>query len=164
MGYRAFIGQRASSPIGVQLGYHLLHMQLEQWVPPCVHFGWWFSPWELWGYWLVHIVVPPMGMQTPSALWVLSLAPWLGILCSVQWMAVSIYLCICETLTEPLEDRYIRLLSASTCWHPQQCLDLVIVNGMMDPQVSQYLDGHFFSLCSTHCPCNSFYGCFVPLF
>jgi hypothetical protein len=28
-------------------------------------FGWWFSPWELWGYWLVHIVVPPMGLQTP---------------------------------------------------------------------------------------------------
>ena len=26
-------------------------------------------------YWLVHIVVPPMGMQTPSAPQVLSLAP-----------------------------------------------------------------------------------------
>jgi hypothetical protein len=38
-------------------------------------FGWWFSPWELWGYWLVHIVVPPMELQTPSAPWVLSLAP-----------------------------------------------------------------------------------------
>jgi hypothetical protein len=24
--------------------------------------GWWFSPWELWGYWLVHIDVPPMGL------------------------------------------------------------------------------------------------------
>jgi hypothetical protein len=23
-------------------------MQLEPWVPPCVFFGWWFSPWELW--------------------------------------------------------------------------------------------------------------------
>jgi hypothetical protein len=22
-------------------------MQLEPWVPPCVIFGWWFSPWEL---------------------------------------------------------------------------------------------------------------------
>jgi hypothetical protein len=23
-------------------------MQLEPWVSPCVFFGWWFSPWELW--------------------------------------------------------------------------------------------------------------------
>ena len=27
----------------------------------CGFFYWWFSPRELWGYWLVHIVVPPMG-------------------------------------------------------------------------------------------------------
>ena len=50
----------------------------------CVLFGWWFSPWELWRYRLVHIVVPPMGLQTPSAPWVLLLAPPLGTLCSVQ--------------------------------------------------------------------------------
>ena len=31
-------------------------------------------------YWLVHIVVPPMGLQTPSAPWVLSLAPPFGTL------------------------------------------------------------------------------------
>jgi hypothetical protein len=40
-------------------------MQLEPWVPLCVLFGWWFSPWEFWGgggYWLVHIVAPPMGL------------------------------------------------------------------------------------------------------
>ena len=40
-------------------------MQLEPWFPPCVLFGWCFSPWELWGYWLVHIVVPAMGLQNP---------------------------------------------------------------------------------------------------
>jgi hypothetical protein len=40
------------------------------------------------GYWLVYIVVPPMGLQTPSAPWVLSLTPPLGTLCSVQWLAV----------------------------------------------------------------------------
>jgi hypothetical protein len=60
-----------------------LHMQLEPWVPPCVFFRWCFSPWELWGYSLVHIVVPPMALQTPSAPWVLSLVPPLGTLCSV---------------------------------------------------------------------------------
>jgi hypothetical protein len=64
-------------------------MQQELQVPPCVFFDWWFSPRELWGYWLVHIVVPPMGLQTPSAPWVLSLALSLGNLCFVQWMAVS---------------------------------------------------------------------------
>jgi hypothetical protein len=54
------------------------------------------------GYWLVHIVVPPMGLQTPSASWVLFLAPSLGTLCSIQWMAVSIHFCICQALAEPL--------------------------------------------------------------
>jgi hypothetical protein len=24
-------------------------MRLKPWVPPCVLFGWWFSPRELWG-------------------------------------------------------------------------------------------------------------------
>jgi hypothetical protein len=70
--------------------------------PPCVLFGWWFSTWELWEYWLAHIVVPPLGLQTPSAPWVLSLAPPLGNLCSVQWLAVSIHFCICQALAEPL--------------------------------------------------------------
>jgi hypothetical protein len=32
------------------------------------------------GYWLVHIVVPPIGLQIPLAHWVLSLAPPLGAL------------------------------------------------------------------------------------
>jgi hypothetical protein len=58
-------------------------MQLEPWVPPCVFFGWRFSPRELWRYWLVHIVVPPMGLQTPPGLWVLSLSSSLGTLCSI---------------------------------------------------------------------------------
>jgi hypothetical protein len=43
-------------------------MRLEPWVPPCVFFGWWFSPWELWGVWLVDIVVLPMGLHTLSLL------------------------------------------------------------------------------------------------
>jgi hypothetical protein len=32
------------------------------------------------GYWLVHIVVPLIGLQIPSVPWVLSLAPPLGAL------------------------------------------------------------------------------------
>jgi hypothetical protein len=77
-------------------------MHLETRVPPRVFFDWWFSPREPWRYWLVHIVVPPMGLQTPSAPWVLSLAPSSGTLCSIQCMAVSIQFCICQALAEPL--------------------------------------------------------------
>jgi hypothetical protein len=46
-----------------QLGHLLMHMQLETRAP---------------GYWLVHIVVPPIGLQFPLAPWVISLAPVLG--------------------------------------------------------------------------------------
>jgi hypothetical protein len=83
LGHRTFTGPRASPPIDDWLGHPLLHMQLEPWVSLCIFFDWWFSPWELWGYWLVHIVVPPRGLQTPSAPWVLSLATSLGTLCSI---------------------------------------------------------------------------------
>ena len=51
-------------------------------MPPYVFFDWEFSPRELWGYWLVHIVVPSMGLKTSSAPWVLSLVLSFGILCS----------------------------------------------------------------------------------
>jgi hypothetical protein len=77
-------------------------MQLEPWLPPCVLSGWWFIPWELWGwgwYWLVDIVVLPIGLQTPSAPSVLYLTPPLG----TPWMAGSICLCICQALAEPLK-------------------------------------------------------------
>jgi hypothetical protein len=102
-------------------------MQLEPWDPPCVFFGSWFSPRELWRYCLVflflflffHIDVPLMGLQTPLAPWVLSLAPSLGTLCSVQWMAVSIHFCICQAQAEPLRRQLYqatvsKLLLAST--------------------------------------------------
>jgi hypothetical protein len=71
-------------------------------VPPCVLFGLWFSVWELKGFWLVYIVVPPAGLQTPSSPSNLSLTPPPRILCSVQWLAGSICLCICQALAEPL--------------------------------------------------------------
>ena len=40
-------------------------MKLESQVPPYVFFDCWFSPKELWGYWLVHIVFPPKGVANP---------------------------------------------------------------------------------------------------
>jgi hypothetical protein len=65
LGHRTFTGSRTSPPVDDKLGRPLIHMQVEPWVPPCIFFGWWFSPRELWGYWLVHIVVPPMGLHAP---------------------------------------------------------------------------------------------------
>jgi hypothetical protein len=50
----------------------------------------------------VDIVALLMGLQTSSAPSVLSLTPPLGTPCSVQWLAVSICLCICQTLAKPL--------------------------------------------------------------
>jgi hypothetical protein len=49
LGHWAFTGPRTSPPIDAWQGHPLLHMRLELWVTPCLLFGWWFSPWELWG-------------------------------------------------------------------------------------------------------------------
>jgi hypothetical protein len=54
-------------PIDARSSHPLLHKQLELWAPPCVLFGWWFTPWEIWVVRLVDTVVFPMGLQTPSA-------------------------------------------------------------------------------------------------
>jgi hypothetical protein len=97
-----YTGSRASSPIDARQCHLLLYMQLEPWVPSCVFFGLWFSPWELWVVWLVDGVVLPMGLQTPSAPSVLSLTLPLGTLCSVQWLAASMCICIGQALAEPL--------------------------------------------------------------
>ena len=86
LGHIIFTRRRASPSIDGLLDHPLLHMQLET---------------QLWGeggYWLVHIVVPPIGLQTPSSPWVLSLALSLGALCSIQQMTVSIHFCICQAL------------------------------------------------------------------
>ena len=68
--HRTFTGPRASPPTDDQLGRPLLHMHLALKVPPCVIYDWWYSSKELWEYWLVHINVLPMGLQSPSAPWV----------------------------------------------------------------------------------------------
>jgi hypothetical protein len=64
--HRTFTGPRTSPPTDDKLSHPQLHIQLEPHVPPYVFFDWWFSSKELWSYWLVHSVVPPMGLQTPS--------------------------------------------------------------------------------------------------
>jgi uncharacterized membrane protein len=103
-------------------------------------------------YWLVHIVVLSMGLQTPSAPWVLSLAPSLGILCFIQWMAGIIYFGICQALAEPLR-RQLYQVPAS-----KHLLVYIIVSvfgdciwdGSSGGAVSGWIS---FSLCSTLCLC-----------
>ena len=65
LGNRAFTGPKASPPTDARQCYPLLHKRLEPWVPLCVFFGWWFSPWELWRYWLVHTVCSFYGAENP---------------------------------------------------------------------------------------------------
>jgi hypothetical protein len=102
IGHPSFTGPRASHPLDAQQVNALLHMQMEPWIIPFVLFGWWFSPWVLWGSgWLILLFLL-MGLQTSSAPSVLSLTPPLGTPCSVEWLAVSIHLCICLALVEPL--------------------------------------------------------------
>jgi hypothetical protein len=56
----------------------------------------------LWEVLLFDIVVLPVGLQTPSAPTFLALTSPLGSLLSLQWLAVSILICIGLALPEPL--------------------------------------------------------------
>jgi hypothetical protein len=81
-----------------------------------------------------------MGLQNPSASYILSLAPPLGTLCSVQWMAVSIHFYICHALAEPLRRQLYQAPVSKLL------LAFKIVSGFggclwMDPQGRQSLDG-----------------------
>jgi hypothetical protein len=113
-------------------------MQLEPWVSPCILFGGWFSPWELWGYWLGHIVIPLIGLQTPSAPYILSLVPPLGTLCSVQSLAESIHLWIFQALVEPVRQQLYQAPVSKHLLASTIMLGLMTVYGM-DPQVGQSL-------------------------
>jgi hypothetical protein len=75
-----------------------------------------------------------MGLQTPSAPLVLSLAPPLGTLCSVQWLAESIHLFICQALAKPLRRQ---LYQPSVSKH---LLASIIVSGF-GAQMGQSLAG-----------------------
>jgi hypothetical protein len=78
--------QWASLSTDGRLHYLLIHMQLETQAPG--------------GYWLVHIFVPPIGLQILPDPWVLSLAPPLGALGSIQYLIVIIYFCVSKAPAE----------------------------------------------------------------
>jgi hypothetical protein len=61
------------------------------------------SPWDLGGWgWGDGQFMLFLLLGCKPVPYILFLAPSLGTLCSVQWMAVSIHFCICQALTEPL--------------------------------------------------------------
>ena len=73
------------------------------------------SPRELWGVWLIDIVVLPIGLQTPSAPSVLPLTSLIGSPWSVQWLAASTHICIGQSLAEPLRQQLYQAL-VSKCF------------------------------------------------
>ena len=79
-----------------QLGHFPIHMQLETRAQ-----GW---------YWIVHIVVPPIGLQITLAPWVLSVTPPLGALQSIQYLSV-----IARPQHSLTRDSSICVLSAKSC-------------------------------------------------
>jgi hypothetical protein len=86
------------------------------------------------GYWLVHIVVPPIGLQTPSGPWVLSLVSPLGPCVPFYrwlWASTSVFARHWHIL---IWDGYTRVPSAKSCWRMQWCLRLEADYGM-DPCV-----------------------------
>ena len=133
MGNRTPSGPRASLPTDVQQDHPLLHMWLEPWIPPCVFFGWCFSPWELWGFWLVDIVVLFYEVENPFSSISPSLAPSLGSPCSVQWLAESIHLCICQALAEPLRRQLYQAAVSRHFLASAIVSELISVYGMDSP-------------------------------
>jgi hypothetical protein len=74
------------------------------WVHPCVLFGWWFISWDLWwrgGGELVGWYCSSYGIANPFSSFIPFSNFSIGTLCSVQCLAVSSHLCICQTRAEP---------------------------------------------------------------
>ena len=94
--------------------------------------------------------LPLMPEKAPSAPWVLPLTPPLGSLLSVRWLALSIHLCICHVLAEPLR-RQLYQVPVSMYFLASAILSGFggcIWAGYSD---GQSLDGLCFSPCSTLC-------------
>jgi hypothetical protein len=82
--------------------------------PMCMLFGWWFSPWELWGVWLIHTVLLLKGLQSSSAPLALPLThPHWGLQAQFNyllWISASVLVGCWQSLSE---DSHTRLLTAA---------------------------------------------------
>ena len=106
--------------------HHLLHMQLEPWVLPCVLFGWWFNPGELWGILVGSYCCSSYGAANPfSSLDSFSSSSTgdSALSSMVDWEHSPLYLSGTGRVSQETA------LSVS-CWHPQWCLGLVVVYGI----------------------------------
>ena len=105
--------------------------------------------------WLVETVAPQMGQYMSSAPSVPSPVPLSRTPSSIQWLTVSIHLCIFQALAEPFRRQ---LYQAPVRKHFP---GFRIVYGL-DIQVEQSLYGLFFSLCMSHCLHNTSHKYFIP--
>jgi hypothetical protein len=122
------------------------------WVTPCVFFGWWFSPQELWGgegVWPVDTVALSMGLQIPSA----PSVPSPILLWETPELSPMVD-CELPPLYLSGSGRASQKTDILGC-HQQALADIhnnVLVwwpyNGT-DPKVGESLDGFSFSLCFT---------------
>jgi hypothetical protein len=106
-------GLGASSPTEARPDSPLLYMCQGPWLSPCILPGWWFSLWELQGSGLVESAGLSMGLPFPSASSILSLIPPYRSPILVQWLCVSICICLSQLLVGPLRESHPRFLSVS---------------------------------------------------
>jgi hypothetical protein len=100
LGHQSPSGPRAVPPIDAQ-GHPLPHMWLEQYVPPCILFGWWSTPQELGGSGQLFCCSPHEATKPLSSFSASSNSSIGEPQSSVQWLAANIHLCICQTLAKP---------------------------------------------------------------
>jgi hypothetical protein len=118
-----------------------------------------YSPRELWTYWLVHIIVPPMGLQPLLAPWVFSLASSQGTLCSVQCIDVSIHFWICQALAQPLRIQLYQAPVSKLLFHNSIWVWWLLM-GWIPRLGSIWMVITTFS--SPNCLSNFFHGYFAP--
>jgi hypothetical protein len=119
LGHRTFTGPKASPPTDDRLGHPLLHMQIEPQVPPCVFFGWWFSPRELWRVLVSSYCCYSYGSANPfSSLGTFS-GSFIGDLVLHPMDGYEHPLLCLSGTGRASGDSYIRLLSAKSCWYLQ---------------------------------------------
>ena len=95
-----FLTPEQWTPSGPKTSHPSLpHMWPATWVPPCVFFAWWSTSRELWGgggSLVCSHCYSLYGAENPSAPWITSPIPPSENPKLVQWLAVSIYLCISQ--------------------------------------------------------------------
>ena len=138
----AFTGPKASPSNDSKQGSSLLCMQLDPWVAPCVIFGWWFSPWELWGDLVGWYCCSSYGVANHFS----SFSPFSNS-SIVNSMLSPMVGCehppLSQSLAKPLRRQIYQAL-VSNHFLESEIMSGFGVSIRMDPQVGLSLDEHFF--------------------